>query len=73
MFVTCSIQPEEGPDIVDTFLDSGAPFVRKRILPEEVGGNANLLTVKGDLRTLPCHMSEFGGMDGFYAARLIRA
>ena len=72
MFVTCSIQPEEGPDIVDTFLDSGAPFFRKRIIPEEVGGNANLLTVKGDLRTLPCHMSELGGMDGFYAARLVR-
>jgi 16S rRNA (cytosine967-C5)-methyltransferase len=28
---------------------------------------------KGDLRTLPCHLAEFGGMDGFYAARLRRA
>ncbi len=26
----------------------------------------------GDLRTLPCHMAELGGVDGFYAARLGR-
>ena len=26
----------------------------------------------GDLRTLPCHLPERGGMDGFYAARLRR-
>jgi 16S rRNA (cytosine967-C5)-methyltransferase len=27
----------------------------------------------GDLRTLPCHLSEQGGMDGFYATRLQRS
>jgi 16S rRNA (cytosine967-C5)-methyltransferase len=28
------------------------------------------ITADGDLRTLPCHLAEKGGMDGFYAARL---
>ena len=27
----------------------------------------------GDLRTLPCHLSDKGGMDGFYASRLRRS
>ena len=31
----------------------------------------NFLTSDGDLRTLPCYLAEFGGMDGFFAARLI--
>jgi 16S rRNA (cytosine967-C5)-methyltransferase len=31
-----------------------------------------LIDGAGDLRTLPCHLSDEGGMDGFYAARLIR-
>jgi 16S rRNA (cytosine967-C5)-methyltransferase len=31
-----------------------------------------LVTADGDLRTLPCHLAEAGGMDGFYAARLTR-
>jgi 16S rRNA (cytosine967-C5)-methyltransferase len=32
-----------------------------------------LLTADGDLRTLPCHLASEGGMDGFYAARLVKA
>jgi 16S rRNA (cytosine967-C5)-methyltransferase len=36
----------------------------------EVGGMAELIDASGDLRTLPCHLPDSGGMDGFYAARL---
>jgi 16S rRNA (cytosine967-C5)-methyltransferase len=28
------------------------------------------ITAEGDLRTLPCHWPDQGGLDGFYAARL---
>jgi 16S rRNA (cytosine967-C5)-methyltransferase len=31
---------------------------------------ADALTPAGDLRTLPCHLAESGGIDGFFAARL---
>ena len=31
-----------------------------------------MITPDGTLRTLPCHWPERGGMDGFFAARLIR-
>jgi 16S rRNA (cytosine967-C5)-methyltransferase len=47
-------------------------LIRKPLEPDEVGGLSQLITRDGDLRTLPCHLAEAGGMDGFYAARLTR-
>jgi 16S rRNA (cytosine967-C5)-methyltransferase len=46
--------------------------VRYPITPDELGGLAQLITPDGDLRTLPCHLAEQGGMDAFFAARLRR-
>jgi 16S rRNA (cytosine967-C5)-methyltransferase len=60
----CSLEPEEGPAIVARA--KGASREAVSDLPAE------LLTAQGELRTLPCHFAEAGGMDGFYAARLIR-
>jgi 16S rRNA (cytosine967-C5)-methyltransferase len=37
-----------------------------------VPGLAEAITAEGDLRTLPCHWAEKGGIDGFYVARLVR-
>ena len=71
VFVTCSLQPEEGPAVIENFLTSGAPFERLRIRSSEVGGWAETITETGDLRTLPSQLAEEGGMDGFFAARLI--
>ena len=70
IFCTCSLQPEEGAERIEAFLAKGAPFVRAPIKAEEVGGMAELITAQGELRTLPGHLGELGGMDGFYAARL---
>jgi 16S rRNA (cytosine967-C5)-methyltransferase len=72
VYAVCSLQPEEGIGRIETLLASGAPVVREAIRVEEIGGLAELLTPAGDLRTLPCHLSDKGGMDGFYAARLRR-
>lgn len=72
IFCTCSLQPEEGPERIEAFLSKGAPFVRAPIRAEETGGLAELITPLGELRSLPCHLAELGGMDGFYAARLQR-
>jgi|GWRWMinimDraft_9_1066018.scaffolds.fasta_scaffold00029_12 16S rRNA (cytosine967-C5)-methyltransferase len=72
IFCTCSLQPEEGPERIEAFLAKGAPFVRVPVRAEEVGGLGELITALGELRTLPCHLGELGGMDGFYAARLQR-
>lgn len=68
----CSLQPEEGPARIDALLAGGAPLRRQPIMPDEIGGLAELMTPDGDLRTLPCHLADAGGMDGFYACRLVR-
>ena len=41
-------------------------------LSREVGGLTELVTPEGDLRTLPSHLSQDDGIDGFYAARLVK-
>jgi 16S rRNA (cytosine967-C5)-methyltransferase len=72
VYTSCSLQPEEGPEQVARLIDAGAPIQRVPITAEEVGGLGEILNRDGDLRSLPCHMADLGGMDGFYAARLRR-
>lgn len=72
VYCVCSLQPEEGPQRIAAFLGRFAEMVRQPISADEVGGLAELLTPEGDLRTLPCHLAAQGGVDGFYAARMIR-
>jgi 16S rRNA (cytosine967-C5)-methyltransferase len=38
----------------------------------EVGGVEELLTTEGDLRSFPYQLAQYGGIDGFYAARLVK-
>ncbi|MEE2746629.1 MAG: RsmB/NOP family class I SAM-dependent RNA methyltransferase, partial [Pseudomonadota bacterium] len=71
IYVSCSLQPEEGTQVVNSVLSSFKNLHRDPVNPEELMGNKDLITDEGDLRTLPSHMSELGGMDGFYAARLV--
>jgi 16S rRNA (cytosine967-C5)-methyltransferase len=53
-------------------LERDARVERRRIAAAEIGGMNDVVNAAGDLRTLPCHLAELGGMDGFYAARLVR-
>jgi 16S rRNA (cytosine967-C5)-methyltransferase len=50
---------------------------RSPVALEEIGGLAECVTQLGDLRTLPCHLwgddPRRSGMDGFFAARLVKA
>ena len=73
VFAVCSLEPEEGPEQIADFLARHREFRRAPIMPDEVFGMRELISADGDLRTLPCHMAEQGGMDGFYAARLVRS
>ncbi len=81
VYCVCSLEPEEGPDIIARFLAANPDFARVPIDPSELGGETatQWLTPDGDLRTLPCHRvtalddpEPLFGMDGFYAARLRR-
>jgi len=70
VYATCSLQPEEGIARIESLLASGAPVERLPIAADELGGLGDLLTLEGDMRSLPFHLAEKGGMDGFFAARL---
>jgi 16S rRNA (cytosine967-C5)-methyltransferase len=72
VFAVCSLEREEGPEQVEDFLRRRPEFSREAVKPGEVFGFGELIDAQGDLRTLPCHLAEKGGMDGFYAARLRR-
>ena len=72
VYCVCSLQREEGPDRIAALLKRAAGLERVPVVPAEIGGLTELVSADGDLRTLPCHLADEGGMDGFYAARLVR-
>jgi 16S rRNA (cytosine967-C5)-methyltransferase len=72
VYCTCSLEPQEGKQQIERLLAQGAPVMRSKIEPSEIGGLRECISAEGDLRTLPCHMAERDGLDGFFGARLIR-
>ena len=67
-----SRKTEEGERRVLRFLNHHSDFRRLAVEAAAIGGKDSWISPAGDLRTLPFHMAEAGGMDGFYAARLQR-
>lgn len=71
IYSVCSLQPEEGVGRVEAavarFTLRPLPFTAA-----ELNGLPEALTEDGFLRTLPCMWAEWGGIDGFFAARLIK-
>ena len=64
--------PDRIADRLRALLAETPSLRRRAVTADEVGGRAELISAEGDLRCLPCHLAEFGGMDGFFAARLER-
>jgi len=73
VYCSCSLQPGEGVDRIESLIGAGAPVTRVPVTPDEVGGLAEVVSADGDFRSLPFHLGDAGGMDGFYAARLKRS
>jgi 16S rRNA (cytosine967-C5)-methyltransferase len=76
VYCTCSLEPEEGVEVVRDRLGHDPSLRRLPISSDEIHGRAEWLSADGDLRTLPCHLpdpdSRLSGLDGFYAARLVK-
>jgi 16S rRNA (cytosine967-C5)-methyltransferase len=74
VYCTCSLEPEEGEQVIAELVAREASVRRVPIMASELSGRAEFITKEGDLRTLPCHFPDsdprFAGIDGFYAARL---
>jgi 16S rRNA (cytosine967-C5)-methyltransferase len=76
-YCTCSLEPAEGGDQIARILGQRSDVTFAPFAPEEVAGRGEWLDGEGALRTLPHYLQlsdpELSGMDGFYAARLIKS
>ena len=76
VYCVCSLEPEEGEAQIESLLARNPALGRRPITVEEVFGHADLINGKGELRTFPFHLPDpdprWGGLDGFFAARLVR-
>ena len=77
VYCTCSLEPEEGEQAIASLLAAEPAMRRAPVDAGEVAGLSEIVTANGDLRTLPCHLPHddprLGGLDGFYAARLVKS
>jgi 16S rRNA (cytosine967-C5)-methyltransferase len=67
VYAVCSLQPEEGAARMAAAGLRHDPFRR-----EELPGLPEAVTQDGYLRTHPGMWQDLGGMDGFFAGRMIR-
>lgn len=73
VFSNCSLDPQEGEELVRRFLAETAEVALDRIAADELAGIADFVTAEGYLRTtpagLPMETPQLSGLDGFFAAR----
>ncbi|VAW05194.1 16S rRNA (cytosine(967)-C(5))-methyltransferase [hydrothermal vent metagenome] len=71
VYAVCSLEPEEGEDQIEAFLERHKGFkilpVTSDELPAGIGAAAD-----GTIRTLPTTLADKGHVDGFFIARLRR-
>lgn len=72
LYCTCSLQKQEGEVQVNNFLEKHPEFSVKAIQPEEVVELEPAITDEGYLRILPYYWAAYGGLDGFFIARLVK-
>jgi 16S rRNA (cytosine967-C5)-methyltransferase len=71
VYSVCSLEPQEGEEVVSAFLRSASGFT---IDPPKPGELPDFLSpsAEGWVRILPGVLEEQGGLDGFFMARLVR-
>lgn len=76
VFSNCSLAKEEGEEVVSDVLRQHQQIGLAPILKNELPGMENLITKDGYLRTTPADFANenpiLAGLDGFFAARLIK-
>jgi 16S rRNA (cytosine967-C5)-methyltransferase len=70
VYSVCSLEPEEGERVLESFLEARGDFRLLPVEPEELP--PQIRPNNGILRILPGMLAEEGGADGFFIARLTR-
>ena len=71
VYCVCSLEREEGEDQITAFLKRQPDFALATIAVGEGGTPEASITPDGMVRILPHHIA--GGLDGFFAAKLVRS
>ena len=71
VYAVCSLEPQEGEEIVTAFLAGHPDFAIDAPKPGELPAFAAPAT-EGWVRILPGVIADEGGLDGFFMARLVR-
>ena len=67
LYCTCSLEPEEGKDLIADFLSGQRNFKAVQFDAARIGNQDQFITADGALTTLPSHWPKLGGLDGFFA------
>jgi 16S rRNA (cytosine967-C5)-methyltransferase len=69
-YCTCSLQKDEGDAQVERILHMRNDLQLVPFQAHELPGMTDLVAPTGMIRVLPHYLSNLGGMDGFFIARL---
>lgn len=76
IYCTCSLEPAEGPQQIANLLAERRDVTLVPVRSDEIAGRSEWIDDAGALRTLPHFLQlsdpDLSGMDGFYAARLVK-
>ena len=73
VYCTCSLEPEEGPGQISAFLAGKTDAQLDPLTQDHVAGQSHLISPEGCLTSLPFQsFSASPGLDGFFAARIIK-
>jgi len=75
IYCVCSVSKVEGEKQIAEFLENSSKFQQIKIKEIEINelkdyDLSKLINEEGSIRTLPHHLSEIGGMDSFFIAKL---
>ena len=73
VYCVCSLEREEGETQAIAFLKRHPDFTTAPVEAGEAGAPDGSVTPEGWLRILPSQLADKGGLDGFFAARFVRA
>jgi 16S rRNA (cytosine967-C5)-methyltransferase len=71
VYSVCSLEPQEGEDVITTFLKANPAFAIDAPKPGELPDFA-APSPEGWVRVLPGLIEQQGGLDGFFMVRLVR-
>lgn len=73
VYCVCSLQKDEGERQIAQLLTQHQNACKMPIQNDEVDGIEDIINDDGDIRILPYHAQESGGMDGFFISRITKA